>query len=451
MTNLKHLPEKAPFRSATETAAGARLPLWPLLLYLTLAFAYLLAIPVGESPDEPGHLQCVAQVAQAGRLPQFEPPPPGYLWWQRETVISGRMCYHMPLYYLLGGLLQKGAATVTGVPLDYEFPPSRADFGRSNVMFDHMAAPTEPLTLLVLRLLSVVAGLPVVWLAGWLAELLFPSIPQVATAAMVLTAGWPQFLFMSRAISNDMLATGLAAAALLVLLQFGRPRRFVLVAAVMGLAVLAKLSLAFGLGVVAAVWLAEMFVYRPRWRDYAVGGGAAVLVWLAFALLVYFNPTLNRNVVISTLWTSEFSAQAARWDYWQQVVTLTLSSGYARFGWMNVAAPLWQAYGWWAAVIVLGVMGLAAVRRPSPVQWLALLTLTLWLVALLLAYGRINLRLLQPQFRFLLTAVPILAALAGGGLLRLGWRPNWLVTMLAVMVVTLNGWLILSVVLPTYS
>ncbi len=68
----------------------------PSILYLMLATLYFLAIPLGESPDEPGHIQCIQQVALYDRLPIVDPKPQGE-WWKPGVTLSGRMCYHMPL------------------------------------------------------------------------------------------------------------------------------------------------------------------------------------------------------------------------------------------------------------------------------------------------------------------------------------------------------------------
>ena len=74
---------------------------------------------------------------------------------------------------------------------------------------------------------------------------------------MTLVAGWPQFLFLSRAISNDGLALALGAVVLATLVADGRPRRFAWAALPAALAVLAKLSLLFAVGVVLAALAAD--------------------------------------------------------------------------------------------------------------------------------------------------------------------------------------------------
>ena len=40
-----------------------------IVLYFAFSFAYMIVIPVGESPDEPGHMRCIEQVASDRHLP----------------------------------------------------------------------------------------------------------------------------------------------------------------------------------------------------------------------------------------------------------------------------------------------------------------------------------------------------------------------------------------------
>ena len=114
-----------------------RLIVLPLALYLFLSVLYLLAIPVGESPDEPGHLQCIEQVALYQRLPLTEPAPAGDTWWSRGQILSGRMCYHMPLYYLVAGTILQSTAVISGTNVPFQFPPTNEDFGAEAALFIH--------------------------------------------------------------------------------------------------------------------------------------------------------------------------------------------------------------------------------------------------------------------------------------------------------------------------
>ena len=175
-----------------------------IIFYLALALLYMLAIPAGESPDEPSHLQCIEQVSLRNRIPVIDPRPQGTVWWARERIISGLVCAHMPLYFLLTGYTQKLVHLISATPIHYEFPPNNPlwETGASVAMF----APTpktpplairEPVTLAMLRVESVLLGLVSVFVAGHVARRLAPESPDAALIAMTLVAGWPQFLFMT--------------------------------------------------------------------------------------------------------------------------------------------------------------------------------------------------------------------------------------------------------------
>src|SRR5690606_23556025 len=113
-----------------QSPRNRRLLLIPLTLYFGLALMYAVTIPAGASPDEPGHLPCVEQVSRLQRIPQIDPPSSGE-WWSPETVLSGRMCYHMPLYYLMAGGTQQIVHRLTNAPLHYQFPATNPQWGIS--------------------------------------------------------------------------------------------------------------------------------------------------------------------------------------------------------------------------------------------------------------------------------------------------------------------------------
>ncbi len=427
--------------------------LWPAALFLGLGLLYMLAVPAGESPDEPGHLQCVEQVSLLGRLPLVDPPPTGE-WWSRTAIISGRMCYHMPLYYLLSGGVQRLVGGLTGQTVHFDFPPN--DPGWNGAGAGPMFAALAPgglstlAPLLALRVLGLALGLIVVWASGRIADRVWPGSDLLA---MLLVAGWPQFVFMSRAVSNDILATALGALALWLLVSGGRPARYVWAALLIGLAVLTKVTMVAAAAVLALAFVYEMVTteHTHRRRLLAAGGlGLAVL--LATLAVIWLEPTLRVHA-----WQSEGSFRQVRPDaltpaYWGNVLRLTVSSGYARFGWMNLPAPGWQAAAWWAALLVAGAAGVWQAWRQSHRKTLVILAL--WLAALAALYVRINLNRFQPQFRLVLGATPVLAALAAAGMAPwLERRPHLRVAAtlaLAALLLAANIWLVFGLILPAY-
>lgn len=450
-------------------AGNARLPgrrqiewgvwLLPPLLYLGLVTAYLSVIPLGESPDEPGHWQCVQQVALYNRLPIVEPKPQGP-WWEPSAILSGRMCYHMPLYYVLAGLAQKLASATTGTPLAVEFPAYNEAFGETGVMFLHPARTAfwplaEPASVLAARWISVLGGLAVVGATMGIAYSLWAKSALAAVVAGLWVAGWPQFLFLSRAISNDSLATALAVGVLAWLVCDSRPQRFVGLALLSVLAVLTKVTMLFVVAVVAAGWLLELWhtpgQRRALWRSALPMLG----IWGGTLLLVQWTPVLRDHFGSSTRSFSALHERIFLLEYWIEVLRLTLSSGWARFGWMNVAAPDWQAYLWWSVVGLLALGGSVVWwHQKLPRRTLLALLVLLWVAGNLATYLRINLAVPQPQFRFLMSLLPIAGALVAGGLLQKPWprgvQPVWLVAFLVGGAIGVNLALLGQLVLPKY-
>ena len=167
----------------------------PVGLYLSLGLIYLLAVPVGESPDEPGHLQCIEQVAQYRRLPRIDPWPSGE-WWSRTTLLSGHMCYHMPLYYVAAGSLQLAVHSL-GKAAAFRVPGKQPEWvNGSPSMFVHegnwQLAETRAVT--AVRIFTLAIGLLTLWATYRVTVALFPA-SVLALAAAALVAGWPQFVY----------------------------------------------------------------------------------------------------------------------------------------------------------------------------------------------------------------------------------------------------------------
>ena len=437
--------------------------LLPLSMYLLLSGLYMWAVPVGEAPDEPGHMRCIEQVAIENRLPQMVSTTDESIdWWLRENLLSDYMCYHMPAYYLLSGQIVRSISTVTGISPHFEYPPILADYAGEGPLFIHPPRESfgqlqQPLTLISLRILSILLGLTVLGSTFVVARRLFPEQLFIAVLAVTLIAGWPQFLFISRGITNDVLATAVAALILALLTNIGNPKRFFWLALLSSLALLTKLTVAFTVGIVLLVWLLEWIVYADKRRQYGqmlliIGG-----VWLATGLLMRLNPTIWANLQFSF---SDFTGGASGSTspaYWQQVYLWTIRSGWAWFGWLSVAAPLAHAMVWWFSLEITAILGIYGIlKRPlSPQTKLLLLTLAAWAAAILVSYIQVTANRWQPQFRFALAVLPVLTTLSAAGVLN--WfrqRPRLqtgIVLAFAVLLMGYNLWLITAVVLPAYA
>ena len=433
----------------------------PIGLYLFLSVLYLFTVPSGESPDEPSHLQCIEQVSIDNRLPEIDPIPQGE-WWSRTHTISGYLCHHLPLFYVAAGYLQRATHLISGAPLHFEFPPNNPAWGRSPSMFLHTDRPSffsipEPLTVLVVRVMSLLLGLAVIWAAYRVGSVLMPDSPGLPVVAATLCAGWPQFLFMQRAINNDTLATALAVTVLIVLLDIGRPYRFVLASILACLAILAKLTMVFSLAVVASVFLLEFAISRERRGAYLVPGLLSAGAVGLLAGLLLLQPTLNQHISADRASFGSISGDALTPGYWSSFLQLSLSSGFARFGWMNVPAPDWQAYVWWACIAITGIVGLRIIitSRLDRRRQLMLIVLGIWVLAVSGSYIWLNLNRFQPQFRFAFPILPVISVFSAIGYLQFSERAGCRYTagflLLIIALILINLYIIFGVIGPAYA
>ena len=434
--------------------------IFPISIYLFLATLYLFAIPVGESPDEPGHFVCLEQVALYNRLPIIEPKPEGEIWWSRGRIIAGHMCYHMPLYYIFSGVLLKTVGDVSTAGVHFEFPPSNPNGPNPN-MFLHedktsFLTLSEPITILSLRLFSILLGLIIVILSFFISTRFFPENATINVLAAILVAGWPQFVFLSRGLSNDILATTLAIVVLLILLNQENAKRFLLAAIFSSLAILTKITMLFTLIAVFMVWLLEFWPANSKVkRTYLKSIFFCGLIWLGTSLIIYFNPTINQHLFKSSSAFSAFSENVLRFSYWKDVFHLTLHSGWVRFGWMNIAVPDWHVYFFWAIALFLSIVGIVNIWGNNSHSRKLLLIGFIWLVGLFLTYMRINSNRFQPQFRFVFAALPILCTFMAGGVIKLlAKRPllQPLVTLaIACILISYNCWVLFTTVSSSYG
>lgn len=439
----------------------------PIGLYLVLSLIYIFAIPIGESPDEPGHLQCIEQVSQYNRIPIVEPKPVWGESWSRSVIISGRMCYHMPLYYLIGGTIQHVTAFVTQTPQQFEFPPTNPEFIKSRVMFFHddkasfWDLPETP-AVISTRLLSICLGAMTIWGSYYIARRVFPDKPILPILAATLVAGLPQFVYLSRSINNDALATALAVGILMILITVGHPKRFVAAALLSSLAVLTKLTISFVVIAVIITWIAEFFIFHTQRKQYIKVLLISLSIWVGVALLIMLQPTLREHI---SRGSGEFSAiwdEALTLVYWRNVLTMTASSGWVRFGWMNVPAPQWQANGWWLGILVTGLIGLIATwyRQKTEHLRLILFILGIWMAGILAVFIKINLNRFQPQFRFMLASLPVFMTFSSAGIIVLIEKTKWFdkhmigimaVAFSALFLLGYNCWILSTIVRSIYG
>ena len=449
-----------------------------LALYLVLGVAYAVRTPPWQAPDEPAHLQVIAQLAENGCCPVIAPGD-----WDQA---------------LLGELTSARFAPqlLTAIPtIQYEDhqPP----------LFYLLAMPVYQAaggSLPAVRLLSLVLGAGVVMAAYAAARMLLPAQGWLAVSAAAFTAFVPQHLAMLASANNDAQAELIVALGLLLVIAYLRgtserglawafagaaavlvavfalaalpagsvapiltgaaalamgaasavlwrwrgavPPALIGVAlgAVAGLAFLTKMNAAFLAGVIAlAVLLRWAFMpdltARARLFGFLRDGLLALVValalggiWWARNVQVYGFPDLfglraHDAVVVGQLRTADFFAELGVAEGLQRFLLTTWHSGWGQLGWMALPLP------GWAYVLITGFLAVVgggwlvrAFRRErppldAPARWRRLAWLALVTAAglVLLQYAYYNTVFYQAQGRYLFPAlIPVSLAVALG-------------------------------------
>jgi hypothetical protein len=185
-------------------------------LYVLVASAYSVILPLGEAPDEVSHYSYARHIALEGRLPLT------------EGAASGE-AFQPPLYYAVGaaisGWIPEGRFTVKG---NSDYSLAVVD-SVPNVLL-HTGQEAFPyrdgaLAWHLIRLMSVGMGAVTVWATYALAMTVFPGRHGLAIATAAFIAFLPEFLFISSSVNNDNLATMLSSLTLLQMARLWRTER----------------------------------------------------------------------------------------------------------------------------------------------------------------------------------------------------------------------------------
>lgn len=272
---------RAPQASARLFAAGA--PVAASAAWLWLFAAKLARIPSAVGFDARHHLQYLQVLRDEGRLPD---------------AAEGWSTYHPPLFYALSALLGR--------------------LGDGDAW---------------LKLLPMLSGLALVWLAWLLARGLLPRPRHAAGLAALFAAVLPVNLYSAAYFSNESLHAALASAALLATVTALRredvqARRAALAGLLFGLAALAKFTVLVGLPV-ALAFLAWKWLWVDRAAPARAAGAAALLV-LAFGAVAgwfYLRTWLRHGTPLLGNWALPGADQV----WWQQPGFHTFAY-YSRFG-----------------------------------------------------------------------------------------------------------------------
>ncbi|MDT8304485.1 MAG: glycosyltransferase family 39 protein [Anaerolineae bacterium] len=381
------------------------------LLLLVLAFLlvgamYADRIPAWQAPDEPAHYNYVRQLA-AGTLPVIEAQDYDELY--RDRIVSERFPPDLSIE-----------------PLTYEDwqPP----------LYYLLLTPVFRLTegsLFALRLVTLLIGAALIWMAYNAASELWPRHEWLALTAAAFVAFLPQHVAGLATVNNDSLAELIIAAILWLLLRGARrpaqaSRQWPLVGALLGLGFLTKATVYLMAPVVLfALWCQ----YRGRapafWRaSVKVSVPALPLgaMWWVRNLIVYgdldvLGKAAHDRVVVGQLRTADWVAQSGLGPSLRQFAVTTFQSFWGQFGWMGVVMDRWvyAALAVFSALIILGLTiawGRAKWDETRKQQTLLLVLTVLASIALYLGY---NLTFVQAQGRYLFPAlIPIACGVALG-------------------------------------
>jgi len=271
---------------------------WQRLLpaaFLLLGLLYLYAAPNFEASDTVQHIGMIKWIAETGQLPLQSP---------EQDQLYGQEASQPPLYYLLMAALWNAFDTSDFaeryLPSPFTTIGKPAVLGNKNlVIYRHVYPPRlegSSLALLAIRALSLGMGALTVYAVVQSARALAPTQPQLPLLAGALTAFNPQFVFISASVSNDTLVNMLAALAtwqtLCMLRQGFRARRSLLLALLLGLLALSKLS---GLVVAAGTGLAALWLLQSG-RD--TRGFALLLSASALSVLLIAGWWYLRNITL---------------------------------------------------------------------------------------------------------------------------------------------------------
>lgn len=417
-------------------------------LYLLLALATSLIVPLGESPDELDHFGYIRFLVQERRFPVMDPDPA-----KNETMEANQP----PLYYLAG------AAATGWLPLlePVDFPANSCfsiepdDPGRQT-FYVHSRTEAFPyqgsiLAFHLARGLSIMMGAVTILLTYWIARRLAPGKPETGWLAAAFLAFNPQFIYITASVNNDALTALLGAAIILLsVIALARPSW----TAALGLGLLVGLGLLTKFGLLALWPVALLAVAWSPFKQFierfplpGASGPPGVFALLGKILLVFVLPLL-----VSGWWywrAQQLYGDPLTWDVHLQAkglnivrtapftgsdllefIRLHFQSYWALFGWLNVQVPDWM-YLIFLLLVLIGAAGMVVLaahhirrrKRPAalvdgvnvPGLVLVLLSVAVIYLSLLRYIQTINWSGYQGRLAYAVAA-PVAVLLA------LGWR-----------------------------
>jgi hypothetical protein len=422
-----------------------------ILIFVGLAIIVSVTNPLFEASDEIRHYRYVRILATERRLPV------------QGQEAQRAQSHHPPLYHALAAALSAWVPT----PHDgrYQHIPNPFWAYRSHVpgvdnKLQYWHSPAEPfrqgyLAALLPRWLNVALGAATVGLTYRLAQRSFgghrragepqsappqSEINALAFAAAAIVALNPQFIYISGAINNDIIAALMGTGILyscVVIVQGGITlRRAALIGVVSGLGLLAKfqvgvLGLVVLLALVMATWTAQdRTAWMRRLLFSAALIGAIVLIisgwWFVRNQRLYGEPTGLQ--MLNAMWGGRKVTENL-WAIGQGLPQLWHSM-WGQFGYGQVPLPDWMM-NVMLALCLLCLSGLFRVRRRTlSTKTLGLLLTSIALMFIAVAYYMAS-NPAGAMGRFLFPVLPAFAILLVAGLN--AWLARPVTTQIAVV------------------
>ena len=399
-----------------------------LAAFVVLATAYSVVNPIYESTDELQHYRFVQYLVATGELPV-------------QSDQGARIqAHHPPLYYTLAALASAWVESDTTWDHEPEANPYWAyryfEVSTDNKSrYIHLRDEDFPyrgtaLAHHLARWVNVALGAIMVWLTYRTARRIFPDRPGLALGAMAVVAFNPQFLYMSGAINNDVIASTTGAALIYACVDaIGRPcaaladRRAVGIGLLFGLALLAKFNLIFMLPVIElALWLSRG---EGGWRRFV----RANLIILAVAGLIAGWWFVRNHMLYGE--ATGVEKMNAIWGGRNPIRDFPLALQELPYAW----SALWGRFGYgqipmpdaaYQAILVicliaLAGLGLAAMRRWRSADRIRRAQCGLVALAVFVfagaVFGYMTISTAGPNGRFFFPALSALGVLLAAGLL----------------------------------
>ena len=405
--------------------------LWlALALHVILATGYAWYTPAFEGPDENSHYDYAWHIANAQQLPLTMQLAKERGLPQTEGAV---LAIHPPLYYAVvaAGMKALGCDDTVNGP-------------RKNPNFDSRSAPSrhlywlheeQPNRLLSwLRMISVLLGTVTIACVHRLGRVCCPEVPRIGDLAALLTACLPMWSALHGLLHNDVLATALSSATILMLATLLRAKQAntkqgIALGLLLGLAFLTKMTTLF-LGGLSA--LAAVVLLRRRQTNITTVVAATITTLAVCGWMFARNYWLYHDPLALNAHDQSFLPlpAEARWLYffgsdpWPETTPSFLptvfTSLFGRFGWFHLPPhPALVTCGAFVATIA-GVGFVRALcdkgRKYVPhTNWLLLSACML----VFLGTAYFNLSHAQPQARFLFPAIAPAAVLLAAGLVRI--------------------------------